>query len=325
MTAIRWLLAGPLALAAILGAAEASEVRDQAKMFSKDAVQQAQAALERVEEQTGVPTIIETVPSLGGASIGEVSLQRAKASGIQGVYLLIAQQEMKLAARDFRNFLGPQRRKAIESAFASGFRQGDFDAGLLQGTEAIAKAVAAAGPPPAGRAAKAPPAKARKGGWSGFGILLVIGAVIVGVLLLTRLFGRRAAGHPGYGAPGHPNAMRGQPGYGPGGYGAPGYGGRGGFWQGMLGGLGGAMAGNWLYDQFSGRHHGSGYAPPTDTGATLPPDNTAGADWGGGEGTSWGGGDDGGTSWGGGGIADTGGDWGGGGGDWGGGDGGDWT
>ncbi len=156
--------------------------------------------------------------------------------------------------------------------------------------------------------------------------------MIIGVLLLTRLFSR--ANQPGgYGASGRPGPMGG-PGYGAGGYGAPGYGGRGGFWQGMLGGLGGAIAGNWLYGQFSGRHHqpdhdygGTGYTGAE--GGALPPDT--GADWGGTGGADWGGGDvaDTGGDWGGGGGGDWGGggggDWGGGGGDWGGGGGGDWT
>jgi uncharacterized protein len=86
----------------------------------------------------------------------------------------------------------------------------------------------------------------------------------------------------------------------------------------MLGGLGGAMAGNWIYDQMSGRHHhrsDAGLGPdPGVTDQTTP----ANDDWGGGDGgMSWGndaGG--GGSDWGGGGS-----DWGGGGGggDWGGG------
>ena len=36
----------------------------------------------------------------------------------------------------------------------------------------------------------------------------------------------------------------------------PGYGRGGGFFSSVLGGLGGAIAGNWLYNQFSGGSHG---------------------------------------------------------------------
>ena len=48
-------------------------------------------------------------------------------------------------------------------------------------------------------------------------------------------------------------------------------GGGGGFFSGLLGGLGGAMAGNWLYDQMSGRHGGM-----TSAGAGYPTDEHGG-------------------------------------------------
>jgi uncharacterized protein len=120
---------------------------------------------------------------------------------------------------------------------------------------------------------------------------------------------RPGMGGPGYGAPG---------------YGAPGYGGGGGgFMSGLLGGLGGAVAGNWLYDQFSGgRHnatHEAGGYQPDGYSSGIPDqgnDEIIGANDDAGGGASW---DDS--------PADAGGgDWGGGGGDWGGGGdaGGDW-
>ena len=75
----------------------------------------------------------------------------------------------------------------------------------------------------------------------------------------------------------------------------------------LFGGIGSALAGNWLYDQFSGRHHG-GYTDQSSYGSDVPVDG----------GDNWSGGGDVSGDWGGGG--DTGGgDWGGGGGDWGGG------
>ena len=71
------------------------------------------------------------------------------------------------------------------------------------------------------------------------------------------------------------------------GYGGPGYGGGGGggFMSSLFGGIGGAMAGNWLYDQFSGRHHGgnvdsTSYTPGSDA---IPAGDVGGADdWSGG-------------------------------------------
>ena len=97
---------------------------------------------------------------------------------------------------------------------------------------------------------------------------------------------------------------------------APGYGGRGGgFLSSLFGGIGGAMAGNWLYDQFSGRHHGGDYADNTSHGADVGNQGTGsdagGSDWsGGGAVGDWGGDAGGGGDWGGGGDGG-GGDWGG--------------
>jgi uncharacterized protein len=336
MTKLRTLLAVPLAALAA-ATAPASEVRDRAGMFSRDAVQQAKAALDRAEAQSGVPTIIETVGSLGGRDIREVLAEHARGSGIRGLYVLVSKQDKKFRMKEFRPLLGEDRLEAISAAFVDGMKLGDPDAALRGATKQITQGLSGVrvrrdGRAPAAGAPAAP--NARRGGGSGVGALLLIGAVIVGVLLLTRIFANRGAG---YGAPGQPGGSMGRPGFGPGGYGpgygAPGYGGRGGFWQGMLGGLGGAFAGNWLYDQFSGRHH----HPNQDYGANYPgidPANQAGGEWTGGEvGGDWGGGGgDAGGSWG---VADSGGggdwgggggDWGGGGGDWGGGDaGGDWT
>ena len=69
------------------------------------------------------------------------------------------------------------------------------------------------------------------------------------------------------------------------------------------------IAGNWLYDQFSGRNHGGGFGDHTTYGD--PGGTDAGNDWSGGAdagGGSWGdGGGGGGGEWGGGGGGDGGG------------------
>jgi uncharacterized protein len=330
----RWLLAIPLAFAVTIGSAAASSIRDEAGLFSADAVRQAEARLNEIEGETKVTTTIETIPSLDGQPINQVAVGRARAVGGEGLFILIPKQEHEiwiLASRHYIKSITAAHRQAIEKAFGSSFHKGDFDAGLKAGVESIGRELTAAQAESGGhlRQAQAPPAgpirggrpMARPGGGSfGLSTLLMIGlviiAVLVGIRLLGSLFGggQRAYG-PGAGQPGM------GPGYGGPGY-APGYGGRGGgFFSSLLGGIGGAMAGNWLYDQFSGRHHGgstyadnTGYAPDSDAAPT-----SGGDEWGGGAGT---GGDWGGDA---GGDAGGGGDWGGGGGgDWGGGGGGDW-
>jgi TPM domain len=361
MIKLRWLLAVSVMLAAAVVAAPATAaaatIRDRGEMFSKDAVKKADALLEKVQSASGVPIVIETIDAIPDLdhnathqqrrrAIDALALRRDKEIRDEGIYLLISKRDRVISHVLVRERLGDVlpigKRDAIQEAFVQEFKkEGGFDAGLLSGARAIEKALEGVSVRGAGLAAHGGgvarvPRRADGGrvpaGRSTMGTFLMIILGIFGVLLVLRLIGglfNRSAGqgYPGQAGMGMRGAgMGGGPGYGGGG---PGYGGRGGgFMSGMLGGLGGALAGNWLYDQFSGGRHGQ-YGS-ADAGAV--PDSTGAPDQGGdaiiggaddpGGGASWddggGGGDVGGGDWGGGG-----GDWGGGGGDWGGG-GGDW-
>lgn len=320
---LRRFLAVPLVLVATTALASASEVRDTAGMFSPAAVRQAQAILDRSEQANGHPIAIETVDSLGNRAIQDVAVEHARRYKNAQVFVLLAKKESKFWILERGGRFNQAQQATIKNAFVSEFKRGDFDAGLIQGAEALASAAATL--PSARTVAAGAPVRrgvpAQKGGGSGFTFILIIGgivlAVLVGMRILGSLFG---AGRGGYGAPGGMRPGMGGPGMGgPGmGYGGGG-GGGGGFFSSLLGGIGGAMAGNWMYDQFRGRGHDAGYGAG-DVGSTgVDPAPQENADWGGGFGGDWGGGGGGGGDWGGGG----GGDWGGGGGD-GGGGGGDW-
>ncbi len=268
-----------------------------------------------------------------------------------GIYILLSKRDRlisePLIREHLKNVVTLEKRHAIRQAFIDEFRKKDFDGGLERGVAEIERTLEGVsvgnrrvGP---GRALPVPvgPGAHRGAAGGGGGMMytfLLIGLGIFAVLIILRLlgglFGRSQGGYPnqmGMGGP-RPGMGPGGPGYygGGGGYG----GGRGGgFFSGLLGGLGGAMAGNWLYDQFSGRHGGmtsAGAGLSGEDAATNVPDaadeRIIGADDDAGQAASWdnGGGDTGGGDWGGG-DAGGGGDWGGGGGDWGGGDaGGDW-
>jgi len=343
MTRLRWLLALPAILLATSGPSMAAEVRDKAGMFSAEAVKKAQTELDRIEREYSVPVTIEAIPSLDGEPIKDVTTRHAESVGAKGIYLLIAKSEGKIygeASRGFQKYLPRSRLQSIDDAFIADFKKGNFDAGLLHGvaridsslSEARAEAGGSLRPAPVAagrRAAQAPvpvgrPRVAATNSW-GIGSLMMIVIGILGIFLVIRILGALfSAGRGGYGSQAR---MGGPGGYGPGGpgYGAPGYGGGGGgggggFMSSMFGGIGGALAGNWLYDQFSGRHHGSMDQTSYDPAAGAAPAPEAAPEWGeGGAGGDWGGGDAGaGGDWGGGGGG--GGDWGGGGGD----DGGSW-
>ena len=353
----RWWLVVPVLLASsVLNAASAAEIRDKANLFSPDAVKKAQAELDRLEKQYDVPVTIETIASLDGDKLADATIRHAEAVGAQGVYILIPKKEHDIEAvssKHFRQYLPKSRMSAVANAFVKSFKSGDFDAGLNDGVSKLesvftdAKAdsggtIRQSSPPNTRRggvatpARRAPAAKPASGGFSL--ITLIIGVLVL--LFVLRLLGglfsamrggnQYGAGNMMGGRGGYPGGPMGGPGYG-GGYGGAPAGG-GGFMSSLFGGIGGAMAGNWIYDQFSGRQHGGGYgdqtgydqsagaAPIEDTSPEWSADNGASADWGGGGSTDvasndWGGGaGGGGGDWGGGG-GDAGGDWGSGGGD----------
>lgn len=328
----RWLLALPLALAASIGSARASSIHDNAKLFDAGTVREAQAVLDRIEAQSKLTTTIETIDTLDGESIDQATIEHAKASGTHGLFILIAKDEHKLevrASKDYRVAFPAAREREIRNAIVDGFKKHDFNVGLMQGVEKIKEEVTLAKAENGGVLPRSAPVVVRRGGvppgagvpgrvgrpQQGFGLgsLLGIGLAIIAVLFVLRLIGGLfGAGRGGYAGPGRMGGP---------GYGAPGYGGGGGggFMSSMFGGIGGALAGNWLYDQFSGRHHqGGSYMDTTGSaGQDVSPGDAGGDDWSGGTGVSgdWGGGDGGGGGdWGGGGGGDWGG--GGGGGDW---------
>jgi uncharacterized protein len=288
---------------------------------------------------------IETVTSLEGRNIDDAMKELGRREGIKGLFVLIAAKEHKNdagASAAYDSFFRKAHYRDAYSGFLPGFKKGDFDLGLAEGVAQIEKTLLevkteAGGTitpkvvhtaAPARRGLPGPtappvqhrPVNPQQGGAGIMTLVWSVGGIIL-VMIVFRMIGAMMGGgnRGGYGAPG----QMGGPGYG-GGYGGGG-GGGGGFMSSLFGGIGGAMAGNWLYDQFSGRHRGGneGYAPPA--GGEAPPTETGGGDWGGtagDDGGDWGGGGGdaggGGGDWGGGG-----GDAGGGGGDWGGGGGGD--
>lgn len=68
MTTLRWLLTIPLALLAFIATApaQASAIRDEAGLFSPQAVAQAQSRLDKLESSTRIPVVIETLKAIPG-------------------------------------------------------------------------------------------------------------------------------------------------------------------------------------------------------------------------------------------------------------------
>jgi uncharacterized protein len=347
MSKIRFLIASAVAIMAMSLAPDvhAARIRDSAGMFSPDVVKKLETDLNRLEHATNIPVVIETIESIPGLeqganagtkrkAIAALAVKRDEAIADEGVYLLISKNDHVLSPVLIRKrlaaFMPIETRDEIFETLIQDFKKHDFDGGLSRAVQTMEKSLG-------GAAGMVRPAKAQglvprrgqvvngRGGGSTMGtflmILLAIGGVLLFLKVLGGLFGRSQSGYPGQmGGMGPGGMPRPGMGYGGGGYGG---GGGGGIFSSILGGMGGALAGNWLYDQFSGRHgnyHSAESFTSDPAAGSYDPGGDAiiGADDNPGGGGSWDdGGDAGGGDWGGGG-----GDWGGGGGDFGGG--GDW-
>jgi uncharacterized membrane protein YgcG len=354
MANLRWLFAISVALAAMVVSTpvQAATIRDSAGMFSPAVVKKLEAQLDRLERTTKIPVVIETIDAIPGLdkeapkavrrkAIDQLAVKRDKAIRDEGIYLLISKQDHVfspvLIRERYAALLPIEKRDAIRDALVEEFKKENYDAGLTRAVETIEQSLEKATVVNRGAKGAAALPRRAEASHSTMGTFLLILLGIVGVLLVLRVLGGLLSRNANSGYPGQMGGMGMQrPGMGQGpGYfgGGGGYGGGrgGGFFSSLMGGIGGAVAGNWLYDQFSGRHGNvnSSEAYSRDPGAGVPDqggDAIIGADDDPGGGTSWddggGGNDAGGGDWGGGG-----GDWGGGGGDWGGGGdggGGDW-
>jgi uncharacterized membrane protein YgcG len=168
---------------------------------------------------------------------------------------------------------GADRKQALKSTIEAQFRHNDYDAGILAGVSYVRSTLQAqtqAPVVPVNRSYAPPPVQTRpaNSGHGGLFALLFFGfIVIVGILILVAIvrgiFRAISGGGGGMVNQVGPGYNPG-PGFGPGpGYG-PGYpaqqGGGGGFLSSFLGGAGGAIAGNALYDHFE--HRNEGYQGP---------------------------------------------------------------
>lgn len=316
MMTIRRALAWALLLVLVAPLAAQARVADQAGLFSQDTIRQLDAADQQMQQAYGRGLLVVSVDDLNGRRWEDVAKQFPTSSD-KGVYVFLVKNQKVLRVQQPRSAGIPTSRlDDIRNAILGGIRGGGFDKGILAGLPVIEDTYRSMGWSSAPGGA---PQQRKSGGGINWMFILIVG---VGLFFLFKMIGatrNRGVGPqaPGYGQPGYGQPGYGQPGYGPG-YGQQG--GGGGFMSGLLGGLGGAVAGNYLYDQFRG-HGGGGQGSGHDVGGSYQQSDsgvTGGDyDYSGSSGGSWqdsGGAEadfgSGGGDWGGGG------DSGGGGGDW---------
>ena len=84
--------------------------------------------------------MISTVETLGDRSIADEAPRMAKASGIEGIFVLISKKEKKIQVLVSHRYLGEtmkRERDLIRTSFTAGFRHGVFDDGLRHGVAHI--------------------------------------------------------------------------------------------------------------------------------------------------------------------------------------------
>ncbi|MFO0953601.1 MAG: TPM domain-containing protein [Isosphaeraceae bacterium] len=124
-------------------------VRDEAKLFSREAVAKADEALEQLRASNGLRVIVETVPELKGQTPSAYALAASKRAEARGLYVLIAKKEHATwvepvgAARDA---FPPARTKPVNEALVQAFKAKEFDRGLADAVALVAKEAAARPP-----------------------------------------------------------------------------------------------------------------------------------------------------------------------------------
>jgi len=290
---------GPLLLlGSLLGATAmaASFVQDGASMFSATTVANLTSQIAAFNAQTGKQIVVVTVPSLNGEAVDQAAKQVFSEQHINGVLVFIAKDDRKdIIVPDTvtSRFFDQTTNTAIRTSMESQFKDGDFDGGITTAVNGILNVFRAHlnSAPATNDAYRYPAATSaqlntyRRSGVH-FSMFMWIVFIVIGWLVLRSILrsmsGPRYYGQgPGYGpGPGYGAGS----GYGGPGYGGPGYygGGGGGFWSGLLGGLGGAWLGNEMFG-----NHGNTTIIDQGGGNIMPADQGGGG-WGGGDPGGWG-------------------------------------
>jgi hypothetical protein len=284
-------------------AANAAEgVRDDAHFFGGDAISQANNVIHEIRQRYVKDVLIETLPGIpeelksqyqetGQEFFADWAKRRAVSEGVNGIYVLICRNpsHLQVAVGDqTRRYFPDREQSQLAHTLLAEFRGGEYDQGLTDAVVYIQGTFAGSGN--RNRTQSMP--SGMSGGLGCFGILIVL-LIIFGLLRLMIAvlggswshFGGGYGGGgygPGYGGMGM--GGMGGPGFG-GGYGGYGYGGGGGFGRGIMGGLLGGIAGNWMYDQFFrgsgfGGGFGGGMTPMSGDGPqSMPPDSSDPNQW----------------------------------------------
>lgn len=139
-----------LAVVVVLGASALAQtvrdgpgIRDQAGMFSAQAVKKAEQVLREVEDSVRWQVLIETQDTFGNRPPREVAVDNAKKANIRGLSIAIAKKERKLdieVSESARPVFTKGELELVKDAFTRSFRKGANDQGLLDAVAEVRRA-----------------------------------------------------------------------------------------------------------------------------------------------------------------------------------------
>jgi uncharacterized protein len=294
------------------------EVRDEGGVFSATAIEKANQVIRTIHRDLRKELLVETFASVPKDRVNDYARNReeffagfvrdrAQAEGLEGIYVMVMKEppphrfriQVGVGQATRQRAFRPADRDQLVRVFQSSFREDHYDEALLQGVAFVQSTLRKnlqGGAVPAGPARSTVPIaqsfRSQPSSGGGVPSFLILGLVVVGGLILLSFVLRLFRGAMGGGRGGLAGSR---------GLGGPG---GGGFFSGLLGGIGGAMAGSWLYDHLAGRNAQAGEppliqsdAPSSDVGGDYSSSGGdvdsggGGGDFGGGGGDFGGGGD----------------------------------
>lgn len=137
-----------LVVVAVLSATDGSAqtqtagVRDQAGMFSSEAVQKANQTLQDVERGGRLRVLVETVESLGGQSPRERAIAKVRTMDGRGLYILLSRNDHKVEIEPTRSAMtlfSADENKRLVKVIVDAFKEREFDRGLIAVVDEIQK------------------------------------------------------------------------------------------------------------------------------------------------------------------------------------------
>lgn len=211
-------------------------VEDRANFFTATEIASANQHLENLKAQTGKEILILTIEDLSGKTISQAARQEASARKLNGIIVLISRNPRKLevmaGAKTALVFTKAHRDELLK-IFQRDLAKAP-DTALKNSVAYVESVIRNAPVPGVGSKNIESPASGESHALpGGLKWIFVIGFILLITRLISYLVSQRADGNSGP-AVGSSAAFSG-----------------GGFWSSLMGGVIGAVAGNWLYDKLS--------------------------------------------------------------------------